>query len=488
MIVNMSNENNIANNKNDDLDMVVFFGSGADTDYCPGLKSGADFNEALINSKYNEQIKALIGKKYSYYSILHQNSVDVYLQTIYEKTDEANKVFKEEKVNKICSYYETKHKIKDIENDEKNKEETVDNNDDSGADNIKDVCKIFYNILNNKDLNEKYENIKDICKESCKEFCNDCDSDSCEYRDKDEITQMRCRIKKFFLSNLIFFDSLDEKFNSLRYVGENKIASNTKRIKKVYFTVYFTILDWLYDFVKDFKGEQNGFDKLYKEVRKDITKKFAVSDKSYYKVLSNSGLNYQIVTTNYTNLAEKHGKKNDSCNETIYLHGKLTWFEDLKNLTVYDCADEDELKKLKKVDKKHIIPFILIPSGVKPLICQKQIECFHQFIEALSKTKILLVVGYKFNSEDNHVNSLIAEWLRKDVDNKMIYLNFNEEVDFKNMAWSDMLSKKDEKINEKKMIMDDILNKNDKEQIVNLIIDENNARTTFEEVLNNIKA
>ena len=83
---------------------------------------------------------------------------------------------------------------------------------------------------------------------------------------------------------------------------------------------------------------------------------------------------------------------------------------------------------------KNVVPFILIPSGVKPLVCRKQIGQFSDFIKKLDGSKYLVVVGYKFNSEDNHINSIIADWLRKK-ENKLIYLNYNNEVTFDQFPW-----------------------------------------------------
>lgn len=89
----------------------------------------------------------------------------------------------------------------------------------------------------------------------------------------------------------------------------------------------------------------------------------------------------------------------------------MTWFEDIKQLMIYDCADDEERKNIIS-NSKNIIPFILIPSGVKPIICSKQIKAFKNFIDVLNSSDFLVVVGYKFNSEDNHINSIINEWLK----------------------------------------------------------------------------
>ena len=123
--------------------------------------------------------------------------------------------------------------------------------------------------------------------------------------------------------------------------------------------------------------------------------------------------------------------------DIVYLHGRLNWFEDLYHLTVYDCLDEKELEKAKQ-NKKHLIPFILIPSGVKPLICKKEISEFHRFIEMLDKSERLCVIGYRFNTEDNHINSIIADWLAEDEKHRITYFIYeNDDRKLSDINWAE---------------------------------------------------
>ncbi len=94
-----------------------------------------------------------------------------------------------------------------------------------------------------------------------------------------------------------------------------------------------------------------------------------------------------------------------------------------------------------------IFPFISIPSGVKPIICQKQLLEYGKFISKLEKSNYLMIVGYRFNLEDNHINSIIANWLRN-TKHKLIYFNFNTNVDFNNISWVEGISRRDCKHNE----------------------------------------
>lgn len=158
------------------------------------------------------------------------------------------------------------------------------------------------------------------------------------------------------------------------------------------------------------------------------------NDKKYYDILKNfldsseeNNCRYFVTTTNYTDyVSEIFGTTN-----TAYLHGKLKWFEDLKTLQVFDCEDDNEYDKLLEIAETQIkskqtrlIPFIMIPSGVKPLICKKQINEFKKFSDDLDKSDYLVIVGYNLNSEDNHINSIISSWLRENEKHKVIYLNY----------------------------------------------------------------
>ena len=232
-------------------------------------------------------------------------------------------------------------------------------------------------------------------------------------------------IATFFLENAVLFEVLDEKFNSLR--NTNPLDANAKRVINAYTGVFVHMVKALYNFEDGFEWS---FENLYYKLRTpyEYDKNQKTSYKSYYAALKESKLDYTVATTNYTSLVENILGK-----EVIYLHGKLTWFEDLKRLTVYDCTVDNELEWLKNADI--VIPYILIPSGVKPLICKKQIMEFSSFATGLDKSDLLVVVGYKFNSEDNHINSIIGDWLSEN-NHEMIYLNYNDSIDFSEMGWS----------------------------------------------------
>lgn len=268
-------------------------------------------------------------------------------------------------------------------------------------------------------------------------------------------------IKEFFLENAVFFDTLDEKFNDLR---NPVLGANGKKIVNAYYTIFLLMIRFLYEIPEDFEWT---IDNLVILLRKDYDK--IKMNESYYSILNSSGLkDFFVATSNYTYLAERITGKDD----TIYLHGKLTWFEDYHKLQFYDVEKEDLPK-----NKSDLMPFIMIPSGVKPIICTKQLNEYTRFIQELSATDQLYVVGYRFNSEDNHINAIIADWLRGD-GRQLIYFDYHEsevnDFDWSRHKWASEFSRK---IIRSGLISDDIT------KIINIPINKDNSLRVFRNVV-----
>ncbi len=385
--------------------LTFLFGSGADSDCSEYLPSGDKFSKVLLDNEYQNIKNALYSSSknniFSHSYILHYNSTKVFLQTIDEYREEAIKTFGKELVEYIVN--------------EKSKK------DDSDNSKVKAYCKYWYNITTSNESETSYDIDPMILEEFNKNKENIC---------------------KFFHNHAVFFGTLDQKFNYLRKVDW---SSEMKAVVNAYITVYLLMIDKLF-----FKNNTSLIEKEMKKRGheniksiKDITdfdmifdllslgqKQFCENiEGSYYDIVRQSGIDCHVVTTNYTSIMEEVIGK-----EVVYLHGNLKWFEDLKRLTVYDCTQS--LEELKK--SNIIIPFIMISSGIKPVICTKQIEEFHKFLDYLNKSDRLCIMGYRFNSEDNHINSMIGDWLRKD-NHKMIYFDFtdNNGLCFSNMSWAE---------------------------------------------------
>lgn len=385
---------------------MFLFGSGADTDSCGNLKSGAEFAEAIITERYKNETVSLLGNKFKNFKFIYPQSSKLFIQTVYLNETDARKSLEKSSVDKCINYY-------------------------------------------NGDSSVSYKNdISPICSEWYKAIMSDKPSPE----------------KDFFFTNAALCDSLDEKFNSLRYPNFN---SNAKRIINVYTSIFVLMLKSVYEFDNDFEWSfKNVFNKLNK--RYDIK----YNSETYYSLLKQSGIDVKIATTNYTNITEEITGK-----EVVYLHGKLNWFEDLRKLSVYDCTDKTDIAFLEK--NQDIIPFILIPSGVKPIICKRQILNFAKFISYLDESNLLIIVGYKFNSEDNHINSIICDWLNSG-ENHLIYLNYKNEVDFKNIKWAHEITKC-------AISTPEDIKKNFNNKIISISINKDNSHDVFSKCLEIIK-
>ena len=131
---------------------------------------------------------------------------------------------------------------------------------------------------------------------------------------------------------------------------------------------------------------------------------------NYYGVIKNyiDKYDFNIVTTNYTTLCENiTGVKAD---EIAYIHGKFGWFENPRSLEIIDI-NTDEIKYHQGIKGGDIyFPYIFIQSGVKPIVDRIQIREFSKMIEFFEKADVI-IIGYKFNPDDNHINSIIRSFI-----------------------------------------------------------------------------
>ena len=57
------------------------------------------------------------------------------------------------------------------------------------------------------------------------------------------------------------------------------------------------------------------------------------------------------------------------------------------------------------------MPFIFIPSGVKPVINLKIVEQYKTAYEAFTESELLCILGYSINTDDEHIQNFIRERL-----------------------------------------------------------------------------
>lgn len=138
---------------------------------------------------------------------------------------------------------------------------------------------------------------------------------------------------------------------------------------------------------------------------------------SYYKIIKECDKkdDFRIITTNYTPLIDII----TDINNIAHLHGKLNWFESPREWKVYDVLD-DELP-----NKELLFPYIFIQSGVKPIVEEKILMEYSKAIEYLHEVEKLIIVGYRLNLDDNHINSLIRNYIL--AGKSVIYLDFDNE-------------------------------------------------------------
>lgn len=129
---------------------------------------------------------------------------------------------------------------------------------------------------------------------------------------------------------------------------------------------------------------------------------------SYYEDICDNKLDITAIgTSNYTNLVNNAG-----FSDVKYLNGSLSQFYDpYRN----EIEDEDE--------SRFQVPFIFTQSGTKPLTSIKMSRQYVEFYDNCEKADALIVLGYGFNIDDGHINTLIRSWLEKD-NKKLIVVDY----------------------------------------------------------------
>lgn len=134
---------------------------------------------------------------------------------------------------------------------------------------------------------------------------------------------------------------------------------------------------------------------------------------SYYKILS-AFPNINVITTNYTNLCKYISKRTKE--QIAYPHGSFGWFESAMQLTVFDAHD-------KNLPNDLLFPYIFIQSGIKPIVEVRQLREYSKVLSYLNEAEVLLIVGYRLNADDNHLNSIIRSFITSG--KKIIYFDFD---------------------------------------------------------------
>lgn len=155
--------------------------------------------------------------------------------------------------------------------------------------------------------------------------------------------------------------------------------------------------------------------------------KSKINHASYYSILRNTPrkASIRVITTNYTSLCHEIGEIGDD--QIAYIHGKFGWFESARDLLVYDINDDTI-----ELPQDILFPYIFIQSGVKPIIDMKQIREYAKMSSFLERARTLLIVGYRINSDDNHVASVIKSFLTQK-DKRVLYLDYSGSIGENNL-------------------------------------------------------
>ena len=126
-----------------------------------------------------------------------------------------------------------------------------------------------------------------------------------------------------------------------------------------------------------------------------------------------NNIQINVVTTNYTPICEITTNINE--NNIAYVHGKIGLFEAPYSLKVFDVEKEE-------LPNEIYFPYLFIQSGVKPVVEYNQIKEYYKMVKFFEEAERLIIVGYKINIDDHHINGLIRNLFQ---DKEIVYLDYD---------------------------------------------------------------
>jgi hypothetical protein len=133
------------------------------------------------------------------------------------------------------------------------------------------------------------------------------------------------------------------------------------------------------------------------------------------------------ITLNYTTFLESNSFEN-----TVYFHGGLNEYvrmdtrqlipieniltRDLGEFIRSEISPNIDLASESYEDNKHVIPSLIPPLRLKPILSQKYIETWHNAAKLIHDADKVVVVGYSFNSADEHFNDIVRNGGNKKYD------------------------------------------------------------------------
>ena len=228
--------------------------------------------------------------------------------------------------------------------------------------------------------------------------------------------------------NLLYKGNVEKDFYCL--IDKDKYGEKGYYKLFYYFwSAYFSILKPIV-IKTQFLKEKSKANNIYSEILKkldDITRFIYSNEMLQYYHKDNDNKNYysafkmidndieSILTTNYTPFAKLYYQ-----NKCCYLSGDLKSFE---------ISEENEIFELTNDYRERLFfPFIMTQAPIKPIVYGSQIKEYGSAINHLEHSDYLIIVGYSLCDNDNHILSIIKEFLKQD-DKKIIYCSYDTSND-----------------------------------------------------------
>lgn len=128
--------------------------------------------------------------------------------------------------------------------------------------------------------------------------------------------------------------------------------------------------------------------------------------------------NISAITLNYTTFLEIEGVKN-----VIHFHGGLNEYvrmdtrqllpiEDIEHIDIIKFVHDEIIPNISFSsdnfeENKHVIPSFIPPLKLKPILSSKYIDIWHEASNLIHGAAKIVVIGYSFNSADEHFNDIV---------------------------------------------------------------------------------
>lgn len=400
-------EKNMKEKKVNKMKISFLCGAGCEGAGQLGLPSGEDFKKDIVLAKDTSEFFNKLNisdRKFENRAIIDARCTSILYQTVVEHKEILSE-FSDENRKTVEDYisYREKTGVFSKEECESHKEEVK-----------KQFKQLYKSLINEDDSINKDDSVN-----------------------KDgTVNEDEKNEKGAFFKNITLCSFSDELFNYLRV--PDKYKTEVGKVERLLYAAYISLIKSIYktasnkDFIGSYLLKENRSDSLrtFEECKKfrkqfnqdldtwvnEIIKKNRFNSNLYYSVIEKipEKTDVTIVTTNYTKFAEKM----TGC-KTAYLHGRLDLFEDVKTKQI---AELSELG-----DSKEVLPFIFIPSGVKPVVSLYQIKQYALAFEAFEDSDVLCILGYSINTDDEHIKNFIAE--RMNNGKKVVLFKYCGKVD-----------------------------------------------------------